>query len=42
MKAYVRTLYGSKKQDQGAGKFFSGSGSLVFLQATPAPAPYFF
>ena len=30
----------SKKQGWGAGKFFSGSGSLLFFQ--PAPAPDFF
>ena len=26
----------------GAGKFFSGSGSRLFLQAAPSPAPHFF
>ena len=34
----------TKKQGWGAGKFFSGSGSgsCLFFQAAPAPAPDFF
>ena len=29
-------------QGWGAGKFFAGSGSWLFFQAAPAPAPDFF